>query len=146
MPITTIRTPPSAEDFTPLAVYESSTPESFVDGKPILHFEVRNVQAAVPRSQRGRLTIFPDDATATAEASDDASDDLVEQKVDVFVNSAYVSSKQLPVSGNGLIRIKSLAILPFSLYRQSKVWRSPTRASPFMPSSRSARRRPCGCS
>ncbi|KAH7318274.1 regulator of volume decrease after cellular swelling-domain-containing protein [Stachybotrys elegans] len=89
MPITTIRTPPSVEDYTPLSVYESSTPESFIGGKPVLHFDVRNVRATVPRSQRGILSIFPEDApAAVAEAHDSPWDDLVEQRVNVFVNSA----------------------------------------------------------
>lgn len=91
---TTIRSPPAEADFTPLAEYQSQTPESFTDGKPILHYHLSGAKATIPRSQCGSLAIFPQDSPAAPNASNggDANDDetaeeLVEQTVDVFATS-----------------------------------------------------------
>ncbi|PNY28913.1 Uncharacterized protein TCAP_01173 [Tolypocladium capitatum] len=87
---TTIRSPPSAEDYVPLADYQSQTPESFVDGKPVLYFHLQGATASVPKSQCGSLAVFPADAPVAEIAQANGRNDdnpLVEQKVDVFVNS-----------------------------------------------------------
>ncbi|OAQ65023.1 benzoylformate decarboxylase [Pochonia chlamydosporia 170] len=89
---TTIRSPPSVEDYIPLSDYQSQTPESFSDGKPVLHFHLKGAVASIPKSQCGTLTIFPTDSpsaeNAVARTNGDA-EELVEQKVDVFVNSEH---------------------------------------------------------
>ncbi|KAL7823827.1 regulator of volume decrease after cellular swelling domain-containing protein [Trichoderma gracile] len=91
---TTIRSPPAEADFTPLAEYQSQTPESFTDGKPILHYHLSGAKATIPRSQCGSLAIFPQDTPAAPNASnggdaneDEAAEELVEQIVDVFATS-----------------------------------------------------------
>lgn len=87
---TTIRSPPSAEDYTPLADYQSQTPESFADGKAVLYFHLQGATASVPKSQCGSLAVFPADAPVAENPPADGQDDdnqLVEQKVDVFVTS-----------------------------------------------------------
>ncbi|KAM4066606.1 regulator of volume decrease after cellular swelling domain-containing protein [Hirsutella rhossiliensis] len=89
---TTIRAPPSVEDYVPLAEYQSQTPESFADGKPVLHFHLQGATASVPKSQCGRLALFPADmvpaADEDAQANGQADEEQpVKQKVDVFVNS-----------------------------------------------------------
>ncbi|KAH6611390.1 hypothetical protein Trco_001410 [Trichoderma cornu-damae] len=81
---TTIRSPPAEADYTPLAEYQSQTPESFTDGKPILYYQLAGARATIPRSQCGTLAIFPRDAAA---ASNDAAEELAEQTVDVFATS-----------------------------------------------------------
>lgn len=91
---TTIRSPPSVEDYIPLSDYQSQTPESFSDGKPVLHFHLKGAVASIPKSQCGTLTIFPTDSPSTENAvarTNGDAEELVEQKVDVFVNSEYVS-------------------------------------------------------
>lgn len=89
---TTIRSPPAAADYTPLAEYQSQTPESFTDGKPILHYHLVGAKATIPRSQCGSLAIFPQDtATASNNANDGgAAEALAEQTVDVFATSECV--------------------------------------------------------
>lgn len=88
---TTIRSPPSAEDYVSLAEYQSQTPESFADGKPVLHFHLEGAAASVPASQRGRLALFPADMVTAADDDDQADgqdeERSVKQEVDVFVNS-----------------------------------------------------------
>lgn len=90
---TTIRTPPAAADYIPLAEYQSQTPESFVDGKPVLHLHVAGATASAPKEQvsSGSLAIFPSDspvAVASGENGTDApAEELVEQQVDVYVTS-----------------------------------------------------------
>lgn len=95
---TTIRTPPSAADFVTLAEYQSQTPESFVDGKPVLHLHVTGAAAFAPKEQvaAGGLAIFPADSPAAPAASgengaDVAAEELVEQQVDVYATSEYVA-------------------------------------------------------
>ncbi|KAM3509036.1 hypothetical protein MY10362_000825 [Beauveria mimosiformis] len=85
---TTIRTPPSLADFLPLAEYQSQTPESFVDGKPVLHLHIVGAAASAPKEQvaGGALAVFPADSPVAAAADADA-EELVEQQVDVYVTS-----------------------------------------------------------
>ncbi len=78
-----IRTPPSLEDYTPIAEYQSRTPESFFGGTPVLHCHLAGATAYVPASQRATLPFFPADAS---ELSSDG-DEVVSQKVDVFITS-----------------------------------------------------------
>ncbi|OAQ99767.1 hypothetical protein LLEC1_07398 [Akanthomyces lecanii] len=94
---TTIRTPPAATDFIPLAEYQSQTPESFVDGKPVLHLRITGGAASAPKEQvsSGSLAIFPSDSPAATAASgengaDVPAEELVEQQVDVYVTSECV--------------------------------------------------------
>lgn len=93
---TTIRSTPSVGDYTPLDEYESQTPESFVGGKPVLHYHIVGAKAWLPKTQCGNLAIFPADASEAptgpeADQINREGEQLVEQKVDVFVNSEYVS-------------------------------------------------------
>lgn len=92
MPPTTIRTPPSADDYTPLEDFQSRTPETFVGGKPILHCHLVGAKASIPKSQGGKLAVFPADAGAseTNGTNGDAEEPVIERQVDVFVNSEYV--------------------------------------------------------
>lgn len=81
---TTIRSPPSAEDYIPLAEYQSKTPDSFTDSKPVLHFELRGATASIPKSQSGTLAIFPSDSPSV----ESNGEEILEQSVDVFASSA----------------------------------------------------------
>jgi nucleotide-sensitive chloride channel 1A len=85
---TTIRSPPSTDDYTPLSEYQSQTPESFVGGKPVLHFQLAGAKVTIPKSQCGTLAIFPFDAHA-AEGGDvnGTDEETISRTVDVFVNS-----------------------------------------------------------
>ncbi|PNP53473.1 hypothetical protein THARTR1_06167 [Trichoderma harzianum] len=89
---TTIRSPPAEADYTPLVEYQSQTPESFTDGKPILHYHLAGAKATIPRSQCGSLAVFPQDTAAAPNDSSDgeAAEELVEQTVDVFATSECV--------------------------------------------------------
>ncbi|KAK5993729.1 hypothetical protein PT974_07166 [Cladobotryum mycophilum] len=89
---TTIRSPPSVADYVPLAEYQSQTPESFTDGKPILHLYITGAKASIPRSQCGTLAVFPADAAGTASTEgqtggDESAEELIEQTIDIFVTS-----------------------------------------------------------
>ncbi|KAI5461556.1 regulator of volume decrease after cellular swelling-domain-containing protein [Mariannaea sp. PMI_226] len=89
---TTIRSPPATEDYTPLSEYQSQTPDSFVGGKPVLHQHVVGAKAWIPKAQCGSLPVFPADSTQgptgfEAEHINGEAEELVEQKVDIFVNS-----------------------------------------------------------
>ncbi|GKT41110.1 uncharacterized protein ColSpa_01291 [Colletotrichum spaethianum] len=89
---TTIRSPPSVGDFTPIEEHQAQTPETFFGGKPVLHFHLEGAKAWIPASQKGNLAVFPADVATTASAPEGAtlkevSEELVEQQVSVFVNS-----------------------------------------------------------
>lgn len=97
---TTIRTPPSLGDFTLLAEYESQTPESFIGGKPVLHHHLEGAKAWIPKSQCGTLALFPSDSAQKPSGPEGDSingdaEELVEQKVNIFVNSEYVRDPHL---------------------------------------------------
>lgn len=56
---TVIRSRPSAEsDFEPLSEYQSQTPETFFEGKPVLYFHGENIKAWVSKEQVDRLFFF----------------------------------------------------------------------------------------
>ncbi|KAK0652343.1 regulator of volume decrease after cellular swelling-domain-containing protein [Cercophora newfieldiana] len=92
MMASTIRSAPSVGDYTPLAEHQQQTPETFFGGKPVLYYHAVGAKAWVPSSQRGRLPIFPADASSTPTAPENvalngSSEEIVEQKVDLFINS-----------------------------------------------------------
>jgi len=96
MMTSTIRSPPSLGDYTPLSEHQEQTPATFHGGKPILYYHAIGAKAWVPRSQRGSLPIFPTDASSAPTAPENitlngASEEIVEQKIDIFVNSEFVS-------------------------------------------------------
>lgn len=95
---TTIRSPPSLDDFTPLEEYESRTPESFFDGKPVLHRHLSSTKAWISKSHAPSLPIFAVNPTNLRPASvpdgaslQDAGEEVVEQTIDIFVNSKCVN-------------------------------------------------------
>ncbi|KAK4451955.1 regulator of volume decrease after cellular swelling-domain-containing protein [Podospora aff. communis PSN243] len=92
MMTSTIRSPPSLSDYIPLSEHQAQTPETFYGGKPILYYHGIGAKAWVPSSQRGILPIFAADASSAPTAPENAalsgsSEEIVEQKVDLFVNS-----------------------------------------------------------
>lgn len=89
---TTIRSPPSLDDYTPLSEHQSQTPETFFGGKAVLFYHATGAKAWIQKSQQGSLPFFPSDAAASAPTEPEAAglenaEDLVERKVDIFVNS-----------------------------------------------------------
>ncbi|KAI8657777.1 hypothetical protein NCS57_01156900 [Fusarium keratoplasticum] len=93
MTITTIRAKPALSDYTPLEEYQSQTPQSFVGGKPILHYHVEGAKAQIPKADSGSLALFPADSNQKPEndgVNGDA-ENFVEQTVDVFVSSENVT-------------------------------------------------------
>ncbi|KAK0658708.1 regulator of volume decrease after cellular swelling-domain-containing protein [Cercophora samala] len=97
MSLTTIRSPPSLSDYTPLPDHQSRTPPSFFDHhKPILHHHSPSAKAWLYYSsptQLGKLPFFPADLVSpptppeSLALSPDSLPTTTEQKVDVFVTS-----------------------------------------------------------
>ncbi|PHH82577.1 hypothetical protein CDD83_3221 [Cordyceps sp. RAO-2017] len=108
---TTIRSPPSMEDFVPLSEYQSQTPESFADGKPVLHFHLQGATASIPKSQCGSLALFPADAAANAQDGPEGrGEPRVECKADVFVNSDCFTVFSQEAQAGVLIPYPSISI------------------------------------
>ncbi|KAM5344973.1 hypothetical protein ACJ41O_010835 [Fusarium nematophilum] len=112
---TTIRTPPSVSDFTPLSEYQSQTPESFVGGKPVLHHRIQGAKAWIPKSQCGTLALFPADSSQKPSGPEGGSingdvEELVEQTVDVFVNSESLTIFSTQVEAGVSIPYPSISI------------------------------------
>ncbi|KAJ9142686.1 Benzoylformate decarboxylase [Pleurostoma richardsiae] len=91
---TTIRSPPSLNDYIPLSEYQSQTPETFHGGKPVLHYHATGAKAWIPKAQQSSgLIIFPADLPPSRPTGPESvvlngsSEDLLEQKIDLFVNS-----------------------------------------------------------
>jgi len=92
---TTIRSPPSLGDYTLLSEHQEQTPATFYDGKPILYYHVAGAKAWIPSAQRGSLPLFPADAPSAPTGPENIvlngnSEEMIEQKVDLFVNSELV--------------------------------------------------------
>lgn len=97
---TTLRSPPVLDAYTPLAEHESRTPASFYEGPPVLHYHKTGARAYVSRENRDKLPWSG--STAAAAAANDGSwpvmsEDMIEQVVDVFVGSEYVSCSRGPL-------------------------------------------------
>ncbi|ETS77203.1 hypothetical protein PFICI_11077 [Pestalotiopsis fici W106-1] len=102
---TVIKNRPSAEaDFQPLSEYQSQTPETFFDGKPVLYFHDEHIKAWCSPEQSSRLHIFssgghveegsdaapnkpPTPPEALALENDGGKHLSEEDKVEVFVSS-----------------------------------------------------------
>lgn len=83
---TTIRSSPSVGDFIPLSEYQSTTPESFHDGKPVLHYHATGAKSWLPKDQQPRVPIFPTDAPAF---EGDSGEMLSQDEIELFINSEY---------------------------------------------------------
>lgn len=92
---TTIRSPPSLDDYIPLSDFQSQTPESFVDGKPVLHLHLTGVTAQIPKSVASQLGAVFSSSSAQGSAANGTSEETLEQEVDVFVSSEYVIGASL---------------------------------------------------
>src|SRR6187549_3924405 len=98
--LTTIRSPPSSDEFVSLLDHQSQTPDSFFAGKPILHYHVADAKAWIPAEWSSRLPIFPADSSVApsepeAAALNGSASDMKEQKVELFVNSECVDPLSL---------------------------------------------------
>ncbi|KAK4040005.1 glycosyltransferase [Parachaetomium inaequale] len=94
MSLQTVRSPFALGDYTALSEHQEQTPDSFYDGKPVLHFHATGAKAWIPKSQRGKLPFFPADLESAPTAPENSAlngqaEENVEQKVDLFVNSRY---------------------------------------------------------
>lgn len=145
---TTIRTLPTTGDYVPLSEYESQTPDSFVDGKAVLHHHISGAKASIPKEHAGKLAIFPSDATVT---ENDAGDQVIEQDVEVFVNSEYVHPcmtaalhKANPAAAETLrysaTKPKQVSRFPILRYLSTRLSKLPPRLRTVQPHKRS------GCS
>ena len=136
MPPISIRVPPNLEDYTPLAEHQSQTPATFYGGKPILHYHGAGAKAWIPATQVGSLAIFPRDSTTAPTEPEllalaEDSEELREQKVDIFVTSELV---QMPFLFSMELNTEILACL-------TQVCCNPTEtshSSPLLPASASA--------
>lgn len=92
MPTTTIRAPPSEADFTPLSEYQAQTPDTFFGGNPVLYSHISAAKCWLPKTQRGTLPVFPADCATAPSGPEGAvassAEELVEQKLDLWVNAA----------------------------------------------------------
>lgn len=83
---TTLRSPPSLSAYTSLADHQSSTPASFFDGPPVLHYHAEGARAYISRDQRAKLP-WGNAAEAAESPLGLAMGDTAQHVVDVFVGS-----------------------------------------------------------
>ncbi|KAL1841047.1 hypothetical protein VTK73DRAFT_3599 [Phialemonium thermophilum] len=89
---TTIRSPPSLADYTPLADYQAQTPETFHGGPPVIYYHATGAKAWLPKSERGSLPFFSEDFTSEPTgpeggALNGLAEEHVERVVDLYVSS-----------------------------------------------------------
>ncbi|KAJ4024393.1 hypothetical protein NW752_002962 [Fusarium irregulare] len=112
---TTIRTPPQTGDYTPLAEYQTTTPETFIGGTPVLHYHLQGAKAWILKSQCGTLALFPADTSEKpsgpeGESVNGDAEELVEQTIDVFVNSEALTVFSSKVGAGVSIPYPSISI------------------------------------
>lgn len=83
---TTIHAAPAVSEFLPLSEYESTTPESFHDGKPVLHYHATGAKVWLPKDQQSKLPLFPADAPIF---EGDSGEMVSQDEIALFINSAY---------------------------------------------------------
>ncbi|KAJ4403726.1 hypothetical protein N0V82_010609 [Gnomoniopsis sp. IMI 355080] len=82
---TTIHTAPAVQgDFMLLSEYQSTTPQSFHDGKPVLHYHATGAKAWLPKDQQSSVPIFPADAPAF---EGDSGEMISQDEIELFINS-----------------------------------------------------------
>lgn len=85
MPPTTIREAPLLDSFTPLAEYQSHTPESFHHSKPILFYHSSKARLEANSSDKSLLPILQ-----SASESADSETGALRETIDIYVTSEYV--------------------------------------------------------
>ena len=96
MSVEVIHDAPSLDSFTPLAVHQSQTPDSFFTGNPVLHYHARRARAILPNGQTALQNIFVRESGVTADttvnghASPSGAAHQTLSDVDIFVTSEYV--------------------------------------------------------
>lgn len=83
---TTIHASPSLSDFVPLSEYESTTPESFHGGKPVLHYHATDAKIWLPKDQQAKLPLFPTDAPVF---EGDSGELVSQNEIALFIDSEY---------------------------------------------------------
>lgn len=81
---TTIRAVPKVDEFTLLSDYQSTTPLSFHEGKPVLHYHASGAKAWLPKDQQSQMPVFPSDAP-TFEG--DSGEMISQDDIELFINS-----------------------------------------------------------
>jgi nucleotide-sensitive chloride channel 1A len=65
MSIEVIHDAPRPDSFTPLAVHQSQTPDSFFTGSPVLHYHATGARAIISNSQIELQSIFSRETPVT---------------------------------------------------------------------------------
>ncbi|KAK4099555.1 glycosyltransferase family 31 protein [Parathielavia hyrcaniae] len=96
MSVEKVRSPFALSDYVPLSEHQEQTPDSFYDGKPVLHYHATSAKAWIPGSQLGKLPFFPADLSSEPTAPENSAlngqtEETIEQRVDLFVNSRNLS-------------------------------------------------------
>lgn len=83
---TKIHASPSVGDFIAFSEYQSTTPETFHGGKPVLHYHATGAKVWLPKDQQAKLPIFPADAPVS---EGDSGDMISQDEIALFINSEY---------------------------------------------------------
>lgn len=92
-PPTIIHNKPDVASYTPLADYQASTPATFYDSKPVLHYHTENAYALIASEQLLDLPIFTGPESTARSATAINGKNIY--KVALFVNSAYVTTSSI---------------------------------------------------
>jgi hypothetical protein len=93
MPPTTIHSIPKIDDYTSLVDHQSSTPATFYDARPVLHYTGESFRAIAPKEQVASLKIFGSNLDIAPVAEHDAASErpLREEAVSIFISSEYAN-------------------------------------------------------
>lgn len=121
---TTIHASPSVSDYVPLSEYESTTPESFHGGKPVLHYHATSAKIWLPKDQQSKLPLFPADAPAF---DGDSGEMISQDEITLFINSEYVVCTRILSFNLEVVALtKILELSQFSTPKLVLACKSPT--------------------
>jgi hypothetical protein len=90
MPLTIIRSPPSADSYEPLSSFQAATPASF--STPVLHHHEVNAKVLLSRDQASLIPIFLPADSKQGDADAESTDEITVDGIDLWVTNEYVSS------------------------------------------------------
>ncbi|CAN8095117.1 unnamed protein product [Discula destructiva] len=104
---TTIRAAPLVNEFILLSEYQSTTPQSFHDGKPVLHYHASGAKAWLPKDQQARVPIFPADALVF---QGDSGEMMSQDEIELFINSENLTIFNSRTSAGIQVPYQSIAL------------------------------------
>ncbi|KAI5802152.1 regulator of volume decrease after cellular swelling-domain-containing protein, partial [Pyronema domesticum] len=108
MPLTIIRSPPSADSYEPLSSFQAATPASF--STPVLHHHEVNAKVLLSRDQASLIPIFLPADSKQGDADTESTDEIIVDGIDLWVTNENLIFFNTPLSVGAVIPYLSLTL------------------------------------